>query len=529
MFNKDFYPTPTNLIEQLLKPYYFTDYRDRERLAINGTLLEPQAGAGDIVNYIFDNNQGDCEIHALEIEPKLQSILQSIDNEKFSFLGNDFLNFKSEDYYDYIIMNPPFSNGEDHLLKAIEIADSTKIACILNAETIKNPYSNKRKRLIQEIKKYNGVCEFVQNAFVDAERKTNVEVVLIWLEVEKNSNKFKFDFISENELDLDFDLDFTDQSIAKKDFIGNFKINAELVKKAYEDKIKADAKFEHYLKNFLQEDKLYDSDINNYIKKDGSAVNKYNYLNKKLKAFMWRKCIYELDIQKYMSSKVLDNFDKFIKQQAKMAFSKENVFSLFYMIMNNKDKILNDSIIDVFDKLTSHGYTENRMYVETWKTNDAYKLNKRFITPTTISYGRYMSSYDLKKFGDRFSLYCGYQTSFLGDLDKILCYITGKSLSTIYTIEKALSTKFEDLGKVYTGDKFDSSCESEFFKIKFYKKGTIHLEFKEIDLWNEFNYRACKDKNWIPNDELKKHNSKYKKEDSKDETIQVLKQIELEI
>ena len=40
-------------------------------------------------------------------------------------------------------MNPPFSEGDKHLLKAINIMkNGGQIVCILNAETIKNPYSN---------------------------------------------------------------------------------------------------------------------------------------------------------------------------------------------------------------------------------------------------------------------------------------------------------------------------------------------------------------------------------------------------
>lgn len=50
-------------------------------------------------------------------------------------------------------MNPPFETGDLHLLRAIELALKTKIACILNAETIKNQFSESRKRLAFFLKK----------------------------------------------------------------------------------------------------------------------------------------------------------------------------------------------------------------------------------------------------------------------------------------------------------------------------------------------------------------------------------------
>lgn len=52
--------------------------------------------------------------------------------------------------FDFIIMNPPFSNGDEHFIKAWEIADNTTIVCLLNSETINNPYSEKRK-LVKKI------------------------------------------------------------------------------------------------------------------------------------------------------------------------------------------------------------------------------------------------------------------------------------------------------------------------------------------------------------------------------------------
>ena len=87
-----------------------------------------------------------------------------------------------------ILMNPPFSNGDEHLLKAISLAEKTgsTIVCLLNAETIRNPFSNKRKALLQKLKEYHAEYEYVQNAFASgtsAERHADVEVVIISLSV----------------------------------------------------------------------------------------------------------------------------------------------------------------------------------------------------------------------------------------------------------------------------------------------------------------------------------------------------------
>jgi hypothetical protein len=40
--------------------------------------------------------------------------------------------------------------------------------------------------------------------------------------------------------------------------------------------------------------------------------------------------------------------------------------------------------------------------------------------------------------------------------------------------------------------------ESTFFEMKYYKKGTLHLKFKDEALWNDFNLAAARGRNWLP-------------------------------
>ncbi|CAL2094887.1 DUF4942 domain-containing protein [Tenacibaculum sp. 190524A02b] len=503
MFDKEFFPTPNELIEKLLEPFE-TKHLENDKYSrylgkynFKGSLLEPSAGKGNILEYIRENTKNNIDFYAIEKNEELKQILRS---KSFDVIDSDFLNYNQGEYFDYIIMNPPFSNGADHLLKAIEISTNTKIACILNAETIKNPYSQKRKKLLSLIEKY-GSYELIENGFKEAERKTNVEVAIIWLEINKEENKFDFDFISMDEIKVDFDFDIVNNSLAREDLIGNLNLRFEEVKKAYEEKLKADQKFDYYINAFLNGEGIgTKSDI---IKKEGSPEQKFNYLTKTLKRFMWKSVINHLDIKKYLSSSVIKDFEIFISQQSKMAFTKNNVYSFFQFIMTNRKAIIEKAIVDVFEDLTSRGYTENRMFIETWKTNDAYKINRKVIAPAYVEYGKYMNSYDLKKYGDRFSLGYDWSKSILSDLDKVMMYLSGMNENQTTTIRQAIKEQINKIGTVKTGEPFDSNCQSTFFDIKFYKKGTIHIYFRDKKLWDEFNYRACDGKNWLPNNEKK--------------------------
>ena len=97
----------------------------------------------------------------------------------YRLISDDFLTFSTNKRYDLILMNPPFSNGDEHLLKAIQLMESGgQIVCLLNAETVRNPYTQRRRLLMSLLSKYEAHIEFIANAFKHAQRKTDVELPL---------------------------------------------------------------------------------------------------------------------------------------------------------------------------------------------------------------------------------------------------------------------------------------------------------------------------------------------------------------
>lgn len=190
MFNKNFYPTP---YEIALKMVSGLNLR-------NMNILEPSAGKGDLLEVVKEKYSN---IYCIEKNLELQSILRE---KKYTILGDDFLKYKPDHIFDLILMNPPFDNGVKHLLKAWEISEEgTYIRCLLNAESIKNPCTKERKLLLDILENNNAEIEYLGNCFKDAERKTNVEVVLVKLQNKTKSKKFsfKFDDFSKGE-DIDF-------------------------------------------------------------------------------------------------------------------------------------------------------------------------------------------------------------------------------------------------------------------------------------------------------------------------------------
>ena len=118
-----YHPTPEGVIEQM------TMGVDLE----GKTVLEPSAGSGNIVDHV--KKLGASQVLVYEKEPELRDILE----KKAKVMGNDFLKADKNDlsHVNYIIMNPPFSNADEYILKAWEVSpEGCETVAICNTETI---------------------------------------------------------------------------------------------------------------------------------------------------------------------------------------------------------------------------------------------------------------------------------------------------------------------------------------------------------------------------------------------------------
>ena len=170
MFNRDFYPTPEKVIEEMLKVSEVT----------NKIILEPSAGTGNIVDYC--NKMGAKEVLTCEINDKFRAVLA----EKSNVVGADFLELKAEDisHIDMIVMNPPFSTIRKHILHAWDIAPGgCEIVSLANSNILENGYyDDKDKQKINELVENYGGSEYLGRVFADSdERQTDVCVSVLRL------------------------------------------------------------------------------------------------------------------------------------------------------------------------------------------------------------------------------------------------------------------------------------------------------------------------------------------------------------
>lgn len=525
MFNNDFYPTPTSLIELMLKPYRHKELDSKLHI------LEPSAGKGDIIDYIRGLYGGKRhEIYAIEKEVDLQAILRT---KECRFLHSDFLNYHGHTYINFVVMNPPFSNGDEHLLKAWNVLEEGNIVCLLNAQTIKNPHTKTRQAL-QEIIDLNGSVEFIQNGFAGAERKTNVEVAIVRLKKYALESKLNFENVhfTNSAKGINLDAETLDSQVATSDAIGNMVILFDNAVEAIAETIKQVQRLHKAMKPFGSHDYSINKVLNDKINL-GNPIESYNSLLQYIKENAWDYLFRKTQIRQHLTAKVGKDFMAFNDSQMSMDFNKENIYSLLEYLILNKDGLMRKALEDTFAMMTSYNEKNkidkeawNKKHKETWKTNSHYMVNQKVILPSFIyksAWGgfHFYPQYDLK----------------LEDIDKSICYIMGVNLNTIVTIRDALNRKFgygaklsekENLeyeqklkfshrqGKDYKmlqapkdapkGEevKWESNkptrangniTESTFFYIEYFLKGTIHLHFKYRLVWETFNIEASKGKN----------------------------------
>ena len=477
MFDPDFYPTPAPVIEKMLGAFNF---RDRNSETVIRNVLEPSAGKGDILDWIVE--RGKCyggyngpKLHAIEQSPELVGILQS---KGHKVVSRDFLAFKPETRFDLIAMNPPFSEGARHLLHAWDIADGTKIVCLLNAETIRNPYTEERK-LLEGIIAEHGTVEFLGPVFKEAERTTGVEVALVRLFRPRHSDDafaFAFDAPMDKEAPVDLGLDAGEGSaLMRPDQMGALIRQYEKAKDAFRNYLKARAEIAFYCSGVLDASQAIEAATEASTVRYGrdTLEAQYDAFKDSLRLKFWQHILGCVGIEKLLTHKMRSNFAEFVEQQGAMSLTKENIASIVQMLLLNSDSILKQSVVAVFDLFTAY-HKENRLITEGWKTNDFWRVNRKVILP-------YFVRFDYGKFHTAYGKYSEYS-----DIDKALCYLSGKRLEDIVTIEAAIKD-----------NQTTNEAESTFFRMRYFKKGTLHLVFKDEALWAKFNQVACDGKNWL--------------------------------
>jgi hypothetical protein len=446
MFHSEFYPTPPNAIELMN-----LDCKDK-------IILEPHAGKGDLMDYFYKH--GAKEVLAFEINEDLQKVVR----QKGKLIGSDFFNCQPEDinHVHAIYMNPPFSNAERHIMHAWQVApEGCEIVSLCNWQTLD---LIQRFPRLKAIASQYGQIENLGDCFNTAERKTGIDIGLIRLFKPIESKNFEYEgFFMDNEEEEEQGegmMQYNEVRALVNRYVYTMKSFDEMIKRV--------------------------NDMNNITKDIGMTSIKlevgYNESITDKKSFSklvqkqsWKHIFNKMKLEKYVTSGVMADINKFVEIQEKVPFTMKNIYKMLQIIVGTRQQTFDRALEEAIDNFTKHTH-ENRFGVSGWKTNTGHMLNKKFIVENIVGF-EYSQNISVKydTFGERK----------INDLTKVLCNITAtdyNSVGSLYRFNYNTSTH-EKIFTLETNTWYDWG----FFEIKFFKKGTMHVKFKTTEDWYRLN------------------------------------------
>lgn len=490
--NKDFYPTPKELIDKMLSGI---------DLEMVGSILEPSAGKGNILDGLKEKVEGynsSCryysrlefekfDIDCIEPDINLQHILKG---KGYRVVHNDFLTYNAMKEYGLIIMNPPFSNGCKHLLKALEMQkrNGGAVICLLNAETLKNLCTNDRKYLQRQLEENNAQIEFIKDAFLDAERKTAVEIALVKVQLlEPKRESFILEGLKKAQEQRERQAEENTQLIDGdffKAIVNQYKLEAQAGIKLIQEY--------HAMQPFIMSKFRKDEEtgetiqdggfiISMKVDKNGLSVNGYI---KAVRRKYWEALFNNPKFIGQLTDNLQREFYNRVEELSNYDFSLYNIYQLKIDMQKKVVRGIEDTIIELFDEL-SHKYSywdetsKNIHYYNGWKTNQSWIINKKVIIPLK-AYNEFWGNYEPSD----------YKTvNKLQDIEKCFNYLDG-GLTDAVDLEESL--KFaEEYGET-------KNIQLKYFTVTFYKKGTCHITFNNDELLKKFNIFGSQHKGWLP-------------------------------
>jgi hypothetical protein len=483
-----FYPTPLSLAQKAWEKFQNKDFV---------RILEPSAGNGDLLKGIRGFGERwfrDLPVDVCEIDISKHATLRSLPG--VSVVGMDFMEFGGGAIYSHIIQNPPFAQGVQHVLKAWESLFDGEIVSIINAETLRNPFSRERQHLVRLIEQHGDV-EFIEEAFVgdDVQRETKVEIALVYLRKQSNVGEDIVGSVLSG-------LHEEDEKAQAERLAGGYKQPQELM-------IPTTA-IENYVMTFnaavrsMRESVIAESRANYYCSLIGSTMAEITsesktevavgtstdwvksqiaerYLNLKDRA--WANLLRSSNVVSKLSSNGQKRMEAAFNDIKTLEFSVANVHGFLRGLMENQGDIIRQMACDVFDLICRY-HTDNVVFYKGWVSNSKHRsfgmrLKKsRFVIPGNMSYsGSSNLSYEAERR--------------LADFDRVLAMLDGKDQPDVSLVDV-----FRRESKALAQGERKSSS---YLDVRFYPKaGTIHFFPRSQELMDKLNRLVGEYRQWLP-------------------------------
>ena len=476
--NPTYFPTPQAVINSML------EYLPESGLA-GEFILDPSAGDGRLLDAVKlrRHRYRAPVLMFCETDANLRYVLSGKGHQ---CVGDDFLSFSGVGVLvNFILMNPPFNNGEGtkHVLHAWEVvAGGGRVVALLptNYLSKQDRHSQKLSKLVEA----HGDVKRLGLVFVDAERKTKVDVSLLCLDKPEDTKFFdalfqRSAFVAPRETDAP---EIREDQLASRDNIARLESAYRAALGSYSTVVKSMREISQYLGEFSSPCEI--KSILKDILGQGSMLtddrrkfavayqNTYSEFGQAMRLRAWDKVFQDTKIGVLMTTSVRKQFDALQAQQRSVEFSVENVNKLIQVLIDSREAIAENVIVEVFDGLRRYHYG-NTSHYEGWKTDKNWRVGYKFILPYMVESDKWFMRLYFRS-GDT-----------LTDIDRAMCVVSGQQLGDIVGTYAAMGTALNQ-GR--------QDGESTFFTFKCYKKGTAHFQFRDRKICDDFNRLAAKGK-----------------------------------
>jgi hypothetical protein len=485
MIELQYYPTPITLAIKAWAKFQNSPEGQNSRV------LEPSAGKGALLDGLPHNcHYRAPKVDACEVNAEFHPLLRG---KEVNVVGFNFLTMESLAQYSHIIMNPPFAEGCAHVLKAWDGLYDGEVVAIINAETLRNPFSLERRRLAGIIKAH-GTAEFLRDEFLtdEAERKTPVEIALVWLQ-KKAETHHVFDIEGilgalkadkETGAGLGADTAIDDHAVAISGTqIENKVRDFEIAVRTMRELVYAEVRAAHYAGVLGSKMAGSGRDVDEQASTNSGAWirkeigQRYNELKDRAWTFILRSS----DVMPRLSSSAQARVTREFENIKQLEFSATNIYGFLCGLIEQEGDIRMGMICDVFDTITRY-HTGNAVYYRGWKSNDKHCGRKlrysRFILPHQHS--TWSGGLDYKGM------------SLLRDFDKAFALLDGGKLAPEVSLESVFSGSVDQLCR---GERLSSS----YFDVRFYPGiGTIHFYPRDKKFIDALNLAVGQYRKWLP-------------------------------
>ena len=504
-----------NIVYSVLKKFYESRYRYSDA-KINVDCVEIDSHLRSVLRYEFmgekeqdlwkqkkaleDKKTYDRDRHQYrELDHHDSALLKSVTEEinvlksgDVRIVHDNFLDFDTFKQYDIIVMNPPFADGDAHLLKAIQLQSLSGgiVRCILNAETIRNPFTNRRRLLQKQLLDMNAEVTFHQNAFSDGERKTDVEIAIVKIEIPAvKQESVIFDRLKKAYSIDEPTADVHDMTVS--DFMEQIVSLYKVECNAGIDLIREYAAMKPYILESFEKDRHYNCPtltlcVGEPGRLSRGTVPSVNDYLKLVRSKYWQALFTNKEFIGRLTSNLREKYMGKIEQLANYDFTLFNIQSIAAEMNAEMGKGIEDTIVALFDKMTEqHAWypetAKNVHYYNGWKTNKVHKINSKVILPIYGVFATYAWT------SETFRVSEAERT--IADIEKVFDYLDGDMTAAV-DLHGALQRACEE-GRT-------RNIQLKFFDVTLFKKGTMHIKFRNQELLDRFNIYCSRKKNWLP-------------------------------